>query len=591
MCRQVCRYDCGHTRNRHKVECNRYGKVSTFVRRVLYDQVCERTIVQRRHRLCRACDPDCDDNEPRRDHRQDHHRDHHRKNKKHKKSGRDPRSREDREDRGRRRDRSSHGHSHRAKSTRAGGSWPEQRPESPRRRETSEPADYAAWRGDWEASLSNDPEAWLSGLPTGRPGDDSWDPELESECEQRVSDTGARSQQDKPAPGIPESAPPGGATVQQQSWGFPESTTPPQASRPPSSQYTPARTNWDKLPHLPNKAYRPSTPPRPPSSVYPSVVGFPQPRPPPPQTRNSSSSAANSDDFITVYADTDVATDVLSRPEFPSQGEHAVGGWGRPRPPPPGQSRYAGLPATKSEFMAQGAAPNRHHRHHPESKPLPPSPHPRRSAAKRPAHQVRDPSGQASTNESRDRHDDERPSIGRSVTAPAKQPGMVWHPALQRWTPEPTPSTVGSQAYQHPRPAPRPPAAPRPARPRQSSDQETTVSLFYPHPEQGTRHHANQRPVEQNHSRTSSSRGSGSGSGKQTGPRSSRPSTGSSGSKEASSRPLNQVGKGLMAMFHLRKQPSEASFVCVDAARYEAQFRPQTSPPSVRRKPQGGRRG
>ena len=115
------------------------------------------------------------------------------------------------------------------------------------------------------------------------------------------------------------------------------------------------------------------------------------------------------------------------------------------------------------------------------------------------------------------------------------------------------------------------------------------MSLFYPHPEQGTRHHANHRPVEQKHSRTSSSRGSGSGSGsgsgKQTGPRSSRPSTGSSGSKEASSRSLNQVGKDLMAMFHLRKQPSEASFVCVDAARYEAQFRPQTSPPSVRRKP------
>lgn len=651
MCRTIHQYDCGHTR-KYKVKCHRRGAVSAFFHGVLNDEGCKHTMEKHRNHLCPACDS--------------HYEENHQIRKEAKRAERASRHRDDLDGRGRRR-RPSY-HSHRTRSAREAESRAEHRHESLKPQETPEPTDYSTWRTEREASRPTNTQRWVDSLGT----------ESSSSAHRRssrISHAAERAQENTETE-TPESSTPGDmagwteaapAQAPETSWGFLKTPSP--SSLLASSHYTPARVEWAKIPSPPDNTYQPSTPPRPPSSIYPSVASFPA---------ASSYSAANMSDFFTVYVDTEVGAEQEAQAQeatqetSPLQTQDAVETepkanvqrkWPRP-PPPPKQSRFANLAGTTSESMAQeesrakaekraeaqrNAKPNEktesqleqerwkqavggwkadmekeaseeyrrhrselngsssHRRERTESRTRPHQPC--RSESKRPAHDVRDPLRRAATNVYRGRSNGENPGTKHPHSVPEKKPEKIWDPVLRRYSPMPTPSSVGSQVWEHPRVAPPfPPPSPersaktngRSSERRRSHSAETTVSMFHPLDQCRDQrpHTANPRVVEEN--RRASKRNSAKRSRHES-KRSPRPkeSPGSSGSprssrSEKSSRStldgLNQIGKDMLGKFGLRKQPSEASFMCVDAARHDAQYYPPTLPPESRRKPQAGLR-
>ncbi|KFH44522.1 hypothetical protein ACRE_046970 [Hapsidospora chrysogenum ATCC 11550] len=432
----------------------------------------------------------------------------------------------------------------------------------------------------------------------------------------------------------------GPASVQavQQGWEFPETGSASKSNSPSprevSPAYVPARAAWAQLPSLPANTYCQDAPPRPPSSFYASEAG----PPPPPASEAVATRPDDASEYITIYVDSEVdgAVEAEARdstwwkesfqgPEIGTMSStHGNGpqNTGQRPPAPPGTSRYAGLAANPSEFEMQqekrpvsekrektrqaaedranaelrreqekarrpseksgkakrkteaqeeaeqrrkeGSRDSHHHRHS------------RRSD--RSSHQVRDPVRRVVTNEYSDRprreqHEDL--SI-RPYSAPQGPSPKSWDPVLQEWRPEPTPSTVDSQVFEHPRSAPCPPmrAAQATHGRQRQEDEQTTVSLFYPRPvDQNGRkiHSVDPRILEENW---------GSTGGRSRGKRSTQTSGRSSGTRSSKG---SKLGKSLLEKLHLRKQASEASFKCVDVSRHDEQFRPR-SPSRGRRR-------
>ena len=403
MCHTLYKYGCGHAR-KQKEECRRRGPVSSFIKRVLYDEVCEDVRVKKRDRICRMCSANQKyQEETHQDrhgrsktaegsHRDDHHRrpskDHH--GSRHRRRSRDRsdsrRHHPDNDHYGSSRgahrghqtkrshgtDRSEDHHSsrdhHGSEPHRPGNdnhsSSSDSRPTEPRRRHrVSEPTGYATQNAPegWNAAQANIMMGWMNSSEAEHAG------AYQAARAPIVPDSYSYGQHSATAPDERDLR--GSATA------GPSQTT----AAPSNNDFTPARAGWGDLPPLPKTTYRrPSAPPRPASSVYPDA-----PPPPSPTTY----SAAHMSDFVTVYVDSEVKADIRKQKnmapasEFANQScvpdplfpvEEVTGRGFNPavqsqkpahfqgysagaqrQNANQGKSRYANLPATESEFCRQ----------------------------------------------------------------------------------------------------------------------------------------------------------------------------------------------------------------------------------------------